>query len=125
MVLHAPLAGGGLVPESLCRRLGGAERIAELIEEAIDRHAVNPVLAGRLRGKDLPSLKTMAVQLAFAEANMVRAVVEVSEAELAAAMGDIAAALEAMGAGPREIEETVAVLRRVVRTRALPCDTLL
>ena len=39
--------------ESLYQRRGGAERIAVIVDDLVDRHAVNPVLAPRFRGKDL------------------------------------------------------------------------
>jgi hemoglobin len=91
------------MPETLYQRLGGAERIASLIEESIDRHAVNPLLAPRFRGKDLPRLKELGLQFLCAA-------LSVSEPELAAAIGDIVAALNAQGVGPAEVNEVVAVL---------------
>ena len=48
--------------DSLYQRLGGAERIAAVVDDAFDRHAVNPLLAPRFRGKDLPRLKLVGTQ---------------------------------------------------------------
>ena len=48
--------------ETLYQRLGGAERIASIIDNALDRHAVNEVLAPRFRGKDLAKLKKLGTQ---------------------------------------------------------------
>jgi hemoglobin len=42
---------------SLFRRLGGAEGIAAIVDDAVDRHACHPLLAPRFRGRDLPELK--------------------------------------------------------------------
>ncbi len=88
--------------ETLYQRLGGAERIAAIIEDSIDRHAVNPILAPRLRGKDLPRLKDLGVQFLCA--------LNMSEQELAAAIDDIAAALSVQGIAPGEVNEVVGIL---------------
>lgn len=42
---------------ALCRRLGGQTGIAALVDDIVDRHAANPVLAARCRRGDLPQLK--------------------------------------------------------------------
>ncbi len=91
------------MPETLYQRLGGAERIAAIIEDSIDRHAVNPLLAPRLRGKDLPRLKELGMHFFCAGMN-------ISEPELAAAIDDIVAALNAHGVGPGEVKQIVAIL---------------
>jgi hemoglobin len=107
------------MPESLYQRLGGAERIAAIIEESLDRHAVNPVLAARLRGKDLPELKQIALQFFCAGAEelpgkpdlaMAQAGVDISGHELLAAMDDIVAALGAQDVRPSESIEVLAML---------------
>lgn len=109
--------------EALYRRLGGAERIAAIVEEAIDRHAVNPVLAPRLRGKDLPRLARAGARLFSAglggpaaqhsEGGDLRSAcarLGVSELEYLATMGDIVAALASQGVAPTEREEVVELL---------------
>ena len=105
---------------SLYERLGGGQRIAAIVEETLDRHAVNPVLAPRLRGKDLPRLKERLVLFFCAGAGGpqrydgdVRAAhtgLNINEQELVAAMDDIVAAMRAAGAGPAEVNEVVAIL---------------
>lgn len=47
---------------SLYQRLGQAEGIAAIVGEAVDRHAVNPLLAPRFSGKDLSRAKKMGAQ---------------------------------------------------------------
>ncbi len=97
--------------KALVQRMGGAERIAEIIEDALDRHAVNPVLAQRLRGKDLPTLKQLGVQLfCSGDLRTVHAGVSISEQELAAAIDDVVAAMLGHGVGPREVDEVAAML---------------
>ena len=98
------------MPETLYQRLGGVERIAAIIEESLDRHAVNPVLAPRLRGKDLPQLKQLALQFFC---------LSVSEQELAAAIEDIVAALNGHGVAPAEVGEVTAFLRSL-KTGVVP-----
>ena len=96
------------MPGTLYQRLGGAERIAAIVEDSLDRHAVNPVLAPRLRGKDLPQLAQLGVRLFYARAGM-----DLSEREFLAAIDDIVAALNDQGVGPGEVDEVVTLLRSV------------
>lgn len=107
--------------ETLYQRLGGAERIAAIIEDAIDRHAVNPILAPRFRGKDLPKLKQLAVQFFCAGSGgpqkyqgrglrAVHAGMNVSEQELIATIDDLVEALNAQGVGQAEVSEVIAIL---------------
>lgn len=109
------------MPETLYQRLGGAERIAAIIEDAIDRHAVNPALAPRFRGKDLPHLKQLGAQFFCAGAGgpqryegrdlrAAHAGMNISAEELVATMDDIVAALNAQGVGPGEVSEVVGIL---------------
>jgi hemoglobin len=91
------------VPQTLYQRLGGAARVAEIIEESIDRHAVNPLLAARLRGKDLPRLKEIGIRF-------LRAGMDLSEQELGAAIDDVVATLNARGIGLAEVSEVAAIL---------------
>ena len=94
---------GRPVPETLYQRLGGVERIASLIEDSIDRHAVNPLLAPRLRGKDLPRLKELGLQFLCAA-------MSIGEPELIAAIDDVVAALKAHGVAAGEVDDVVAIL---------------
>lgn len=107
--------------ETLYQRLGGAERIAAIVEESIDRHAVNPVLAPRFRGKDLPHLKRLGTQFFCAgiggpqqyEGRDLRAAhagMNVSEQEFLETVDDIVAALESHGVAQAETGEVVAIL---------------
>jgi len=107
--------------ETLYQRLGGAERIAAIIDDAIDRHAVNPALAARFRGKDLPRLKALGVQFFCAGAGgpqkyegrdlrTAHAGMNISEQEFLATMDDIVAALDAHGVAAAEVNEVVGIL---------------
>lgn len=106
--------------DSLYQRLGGAERIGAIIDEAIDRHAANPVLAPRFRGKDLPRLKRLGTQFFCAgiggdptcegrDLRSAHAGMNVSEQEFLATMDDIVAALQSHGVGAAETNEVVAI----------------
>ncbi len=107
--------------ETLYQRLGGAERIAAIIDDALDRHAVNPVLAPRFRDKDLPRLKQLGTQFFCAgiggpqqyegrELRTAHAGMNISEQELLATMDDIVAALNGQAVGATEVNEVVAIL---------------
>ncbi|MFN3564463.1 MAG: group I truncated hemoglobin [Burkholderiaceae bacterium] len=107
--------------ESLYERLGGAERIAAVIDDAIDRHAVNPVLAPRFANKDLPRLKEIGTQLLCAGVGgpqrydgrapgAADAGMNVSEREFLSLVDDIVAALNAHGVAQAEVDEVVAIL---------------
>lgn len=105
----------------LYERLGGAERIAAVVEDALDRHAANPLLAPRFRGKDLPRLKQLGAQFFCMgsggpqryEGRDMRAAhsgMNISEQEFIAAIDDIVAALNAQGTGATEVNEVVGIL---------------
>lgn len=107
--------------DSLYTRLGGVDGISAVVEEALDRHATNPILAARFRGKDLPRLKQLAVQFfcmgtggpARYEGRDLRtahAGMNIGEQELVAAMDDIVAAMQSHGAGAAEVNEVVGIL---------------
>lgn len=109
------------MPESLYVRLGGAERIAAVVDEALDRHAVNPLLAARFRGKDMPRLKQLGTQFFCMgsggpqkyEGRDLRAAhtgMNASEQELVAAIDDFVAALQSQGIGQAEVNEVVGIL---------------
>lgn len=107
--------------QSLYQRLGGAERIAAVVDEALDRHAANPLLAPRFRGKDLPRLKQLGTQFfcmgsggpqAYEGRDMRSAHtgMNISEQELIAAIDDIVAALQTQQVGAAEVSEVIGIL---------------
>ncbi|MCM5571595.1 group 1 truncated hemoglobin [Burkholderiaceae bacterium FT117] len=107
--------------DTLYQRLGGAERIGAIVDESIDRHAVNPVLAPRFRGKDLPRLKKIGTQFFCAgiggpqeyegrDLRTAHAGMNVSEQEFVATIDDIVAALASHGVARPETDEVVAIL---------------
>jgi hemoglobin len=110
-----------MTTHTLFERLGGASRIATVVDDALDRHAVNPLLAPRFAGKDLPRLKQLGAQFfcmgsggpqAY-EGRDMRAAhsgMNISEQEFIAAIDDIVAALQAHGTGTAEVNEVVGIL---------------
>jgi len=109
------------MPESLYQRLGGVERIAAVVDDALDRHAVNPLLAPRFRGKDLPRLKMLGTQFFCAgsggpekyegrDLRDTHAGMNANEQELIAAIDDFVAAMQGQGIGAAEVNEVVAIL---------------
>ena len=106
---------------SLYQRLGSAEGIAAIVDDAVDRHAVNPLLAPRFSGRDLPRAKQMAT-LFFCmgaggpekyegrDMRTVHAGMNISEQELVASIDDFVAALKGQGVGATEVNEVVAIL---------------
>jgi len=109
---------------TLYQRLGGAERIASIIDNALDRHAVNAILAPRFRGKDLTKLKALGTQFFCAgiggpqtyegrDLRTAHAGMNVSEQEYIATMDDIVAALNDHGVSAPEVDEVVAILYSV------------
>lgn len=107
--------------ETLYERLGGAARIAAVIDEAVDRHAANPVLAPRFQGKDLPRLKELGTQFFCAgiggpqryegrDLRRAHAGMNISEQEFLATVDDIVAALQSQGIAAAEVNEVVAIL---------------
>ncbi len=106
---------------TLYQRLGGADRIACIVDDAIDRHAVNPVLAPRLRGRDLPELKALGTSLVCAhiggppgdgpwDPRLTRNGVRVSKREYGATREDVVAALCEQGVADAEAEDVLALL---------------
>ena len=107
--------------ETLFQRLGGTERIAAVVDDLVDRHAVNPLLEPRFRGKDLARFKVLATQFfcmgtggsAHYEGRDLRtahAGMNISEQELVATIDDVVAAMQAKGIGATEVNEVVALL---------------
>ncbi len=112
------------VNASLYQRLGGAEAVAAVIDEAIDRHAANPVLAHRFRGQDLPQLKDLGAGFVSAGAGgpclglapgatPSYAGMRFCPAELEAVLGDLADSLLEQGVGAAEIEEVLRLFRAI------------
>lgn len=111
--------------ESLYQRLGGAVGIAAIVDDAVDRHAANPLLASRLRGKDLPQLKSLGVTFLVAGSggppldescvmpamSAVQAGMRFSAREMDAVIADVAAAMVEQGAGAAEVGEVIGLYR--------------
>lgn len=108
--------------QSLYQRLGGAAGVAAIVDDAVDRHAANPVLASRLRGKDLPRLKSLGEMLLVAASggpplHETRARLadpggmRFSAEEMDAAIADVAAAMVEQGAGAAEVGEVIGLYR--------------
>jgi len=105
--------------ETLYQQLGGERRIAAIIEDALDRHAVNPALAPTLHGKDLGRLKELGVHFFCAgfggpqtyEGLDLRSThARLTEQAFAAAIRDIVAALDAHAVAPAAVDEVVDTL---------------
>jgi hemoglobin len=108
---------------SLYERLGRAEGIRAIVEEAVDRHAANPLLAPRFSGKDLAHAKEMGStffcmgaggpqryegrDLRAAHAGM-----NISEQELVATIDDFVAAMQGQGSRrPRSTRSSASCFR--------------
>lgn len=110
---------------SLYQRLGGDTEIEAIVDDAIDRHAANPLLAARLRGRDLPQLKSISSSLLSARTGGPRPVEDGAMSttatmyagmsfrvdEWAAVMDDIAAAMAEHGVGAVEVREVADLLQ--------------
>lgn len=106
---------------SLYERLGQAEGITAIVDDAVDRHAVNPLLAPRFAGKDLTHAKRMGAQFFCMGAGgpqryegrdlrSAHAGMNISEQELVATIDDFVAAMQEQRIGTAEINEVVAIL---------------
>ena len=107
--------------QSLYERLGQAEGITAIVDDAVDRHAVNPLLAPRFSGKDLAHSKQMGAQFFCMGAGgpqryegrdlrTAHAGMNISEQELIATIDDFVAAMQGRGIGAAEANEVVAIL---------------
>lgn len=107
--------------QSLYHRLGQTEGITALVDEAVDRHAVNPLLAPRFSGKDLAHSKRMGAQFFCMGAGgpqryegrdmrTAHAGMNISEQELIATIDDFVAAMKSQSIGATEVNEVVAIL---------------
>ena len=108
--------------ESLFQRLGGAAGVAAIVDDAVDRHAANPVLAPRFRDRDLPQVKVLGVTFLAAGSGgpsphesratgVAPAGMRFSVDEVDAVIADIAAAMVEQGAGAAEVGEVIRLYR--------------
>lgn len=106
---------------SLFERLGGIDLITTIVDDALDRHLANPLIAPRFRGKDMPKLKKLATQFFCMgtggpghyegrDMRTTHAGMNISEQELIAAIDDIVEAMKAARTAPAEINEVVGIL---------------
>lgn len=106
---------------SLYQRLGNAEGINAIVDNAVDRHAVNPLLAPRFSGADLPRAKRMGAlffcmgaggpqQYDGRDLRTVHAGMNISEQEMIATIDDFVAAMHDRDVGATEVNEVVAIL---------------
>jgi len=116
-----PPAGRCPVNACLYDRLGAAAGVAAVVDDAVDRHAANPVLAPLFWGKDLPQLKALGASVFSARVGgpcsteaagpaLSDAGVRFSPAELQAVVGDMTEALRGQGLGTVEVAEVVNLL---------------
>lgn len=116
-----PHAAPGPVKACLYDRMGGAAAVAAVVDDAVDRHAANPVLAPLFCGKDLPQLKALGVRALSARIGGPRSTeaagpglpdtyMSFSPTELQAVVGDLADALREQGIGTVEVGEVVHLL---------------
>ncbi len=107
--------------QSLYQRLGQAEGITAIVDDAVDRHAVNPLLAPRFSGKDLTHAKKMGAQFFCMGAGgpehyegrdlrTVHAGMNINEQELIATIDDFVTAMKGQGLASTEVNEVVAIL---------------
>lgn len=124
---HADLSA---VIGSLYDRLGGADAVAAVVDDAVDRHAANPALAPLFCGKDLPELKALGVSVFSARvggpcsteaavAALRDAGMSFGPAELQAVIGDMTEALRGYGIGTIEVGEILNLLY-IARAAAPP-----
>jgi hemoglobin len=110
-----------VLTKSLYERLGGAEAIRGIIDDAIDLHLESPVIAPRFRNTDLGKLKRLGHEFFCAGAGgpecysgrEMRAAHEgmnISEQEYLAVMDDIVAAMTRHEVAPAERDEVIAIL---------------
>jgi hemoglobin len=129
--MRSEVASAADTAASLYQRLGGADGIAAIVDDVIDRHAVNPALALRFAGKDLPKIKRIGAQLACAGTGgpqarstgwlrSAYAGLAINQREFLATMEDILAALHAQGVAPPVVNEIVAILFALQTAAASP-----
>ena len=107
--------------KSLCERLGGEEKIHDIVVEIVRLHGINPVIEHMLEGVDEARLVYGVTQFLVAGSggpaeykgcNMVDAHshLKLTNAEFLSAGGDVMQAMKNKGCGEGEIQEVVCVL---------------
>lgn len=105
----------------LYERLGGADKIAAIVDEMADLHLKNPLIAPRFQKSDIPKLKRLAYEFFCAGAGgperysgrdmrTTHGGMNINEQEFVAVIDDVVAAMEKVGIGPQEKNEVVAIL---------------
>lgn len=121
-LVDSAAAGLAAVSASLYQRLGGAAGVAALVDDAVDRHAANPVLAALFRGQDLPQLKALGERFLSAGtgasgqgltmgAPTQHVGMRFSPEQLQAVVGDMTDALVERGVGAVELGEVLALVK--------------
>lgn len=111
----------GPMNAGLYEQLGGAVAVAAVVDDALDRHAVNPALAPLLCGKDLPQLKALGVSVLCARVTASCSTeaagptlsdvgLRFSPAELQAVIADLTETLDEQGIVAVAVEEIVNLL---------------
>jgi hemoglobin len=109
------------MPTSLYIRLGGFDRISAIVNDAVDNHLANPLIAARFAKSDIAHAKQMATEFFCAGAGgaevytgkdmlAAHATMNISEQEFIAAIDDILASLDKHGVGPQERMEVLSIL---------------
>lgn len=101
---------------TLYRRLGGADRIAAIVETAVELHAINPVLAPRLGAADLRRIKHLGAHVVCAglggpstyEGVDLRSLRSLAgEPEFGALLADVIKAMNAHRVPPKDVDDAV------------------
>jgi hemoglobin len=103
---------------ALYLRLGGAQGIAELVDDIVDRHACNPLLASHFHGQDLAQLKAHCLPFFSAISgdapsndiggnHIAAAGMQLSRRELSEVAGDVVLAMQERGLGAAEVREAM------------------
>jgi hemoglobin len=109
------------VSKSLYERLGGGERISAIINDAIDLHLKNPLIAPRFQKSDVAKLKRLGHEFFCAgaggpecysgrEMRAAHAGMNISEQEYMTTMDDIVQAMVKHDVPQAERNEVVAIL---------------
>jgi hemoglobin len=117
-----PSQGKGTgMTQSLYERLGGANRIAAIVDDVFDLHMANPLIKARFEKVDLTKLKRNATDFfcmgsggpqAYQGKDMLAAHkgLNISEQEFIAALDDILAALDRNKIAPADKSEVLSIL---------------
>jgi hemoglobin len=107
--------------QSLYERLGGGEKISRIINDAIDLHLKNPLIAPRFRNSDIAKLKRLGHEFFCAgaggsecysgrEMRTAHAGMNISEQEYMTTMDDIVQAMAQHDVAQAERNEVIAIL---------------